>query len=304
MRIAPPRTCGGFTLMELIIVIVISAIVVTTTAGFITRPIEGYMALSRRAELVDLADMSLRRIQRDIRRALPNSIRVGSGALAIEMVNTVEGVAYRDDPPGNQAARLRFTNSDDQFNTLGHFLIQPLPVINSTALRIAIYNLGSTDAGGNPLPGVNVYATVASPGPFPPAGSHVITPAGTAISLTAPGGDEDHVQLSVPHRFALQSPGQRMYLVDGPISYLCDLTAGTLTRYWNYPIGATQPLNNTTLTGLGASSALVTQRVTACSFTYSAGTPERTAKAIVELTIEESGEKVSLLHQVHVDNMP
>ena len=42
----------------------------------ITRPIEAYGDQLRRQQLVDQAEMVLRQIARDVRRALPNSIRI------------------------------------------------------------------------------------------------------------------------------------------------------------------------------------------------------------------------------------
>jgi MSHA biogenesis protein MshO len=71
-----PRRAAGFTLIEAIIAIVITGILGSVVAVFINRPIQGYFDSVRRAELTDQADVALRRISRDIRLALPNSLRV------------------------------------------------------------------------------------------------------------------------------------------------------------------------------------------------------------------------------------
>ena len=60
-----PARGGGFTLIELVIAIVLSGIVAIMAASFLTQPMEGYAALGRRAELVDMAEMALRRMQRE-----------------------------------------------------------------------------------------------------------------------------------------------------------------------------------------------------------------------------------------------
>src|SRR5437588_10694356 len=66
----------GVTLIELIIVIAITAVIAGGVAVFISRPFESYVDSARRAELIDIADTPLRRMTRDPRTALPNSIRI------------------------------------------------------------------------------------------------------------------------------------------------------------------------------------------------------------------------------------
>ena len=70
---------AGFTLIELIMVIIITAILGTVISRIISRPVEGFVDISRRAELVDIAEVSLRKMSREIRLALPNSVRLRSG---------------------------------------------------------------------------------------------------------------------------------------------------------------------------------------------------------------------------------
>ena len=67
------RNENGFTLIELVLVIVLSTIVVSFMAMFIAGPVRAYTDQARRSELVDLAESSLRRIARDVRRALPTA---------------------------------------------------------------------------------------------------------------------------------------------------------------------------------------------------------------------------------------
>ena len=87
------RNARGFTLVELTITIVLSTIVIGFMAVFIAGPVASYNDQTRRAELVDLAENSLRRISRDIRRALPNSVRlnVSGSVMALELLSTVDG---------------------------------------------------------------------------------------------------------------------------------------------------------------------------------------------------------------------
>ena len=288
----------GFTLVELVLVMLITGIMVAIMGAVLTRPMQGYVALTQRAALVDQAEMALRRMQRDIRRALPNSIRIKGNA--IEMVNVVESIVYREGVTPASATELDFTSQDTSFNTVGSFGVQP-PVVASTAIRLVIYNLpvGTVD-------GTNVYAQ-AAPGPFPPAGSHVITPPGMAITIGAAAANEHTITLAAPgHQFALRSPQQRLYVVDTPITYICDPAVGTLTRYSGYPIQQAQPTDPTVapLSNAGVSSDPLSTNLSACGFVYLPGNTQRTGIVRMSLTITEpdSGESVSLMHQVHVVN--
>ena len=95
---APPpppsrRRMAGFTLIESIMVIVITGILAAVVAVFIRSPVQGYIDSVRRAELTDQADVALRRISRDVRLALPNSLRVTSDGTYdyIEFIMTSAG---------------------------------------------------------------------------------------------------------------------------------------------------------------------------------------------------------------------
>ena len=50
-----------------------------------------------------------------------------------------------------------------------------------------------------------------------------------------------------------------MFVIQTPVTYICNISAGTLTRYYNYAISATAP-TPTSPPG-GATSALVTDKV-------------------------------------------
>ena len=284
------RRVRGFTLVELVLTIVLSTIVVSFMAVFISGPVASYNDQSRRAELVDLAENSLRRIARDIRRALPNSVRLNlSGStVALELLSTIDGARYRDrPPPGNPSNRLQFASADDAFNSIGNFHNISKP-FSSNEHFLSIYNVG--------VPGANAYDL-----------TDVITPPGTQIDIDAdaiPG--EDNVRISPPFKFAYASPGQRLFLVDGPVTYLCDNTAGTLTRYSGYTITSDQADRNSDseLLAAGASATLIADRVNSCSMAYAPGTAQRAGLVSVALAVTDSGETVSLLHQVHVDNVP
>ncbi len=296
MRRAAHRaaTCGpryaqhGVTLIELIVTIVVGSVVVAFMAMFIVTPMQAYTAQTRRAELVDDADSALRLMGRDLRASLPNSVRVTtSGSVsALELLATTDGARYRDSGPlSNAALELDFTAADGAFATTVPFAQLTLPWSSSTSY-LAVYNVG--------VPGANAYEM-----------ANVITPAGTTISIAAgSAANENLVTLSPAFRFAYGSPGRRVYLVSGPVTYLCDTAAATLRRYSGYSIASSQPASAAALATAGATAALVATDVGACQFTYNPGTAQRNALASVTLQLTRSSESVQLLHEVPLANTP
>ncbi|HET6655438.1 MAG TPA: prepilin-type N-terminal cleavage/methylation domain-containing protein [Gammaproteobacteria bacterium] len=273
---------SGFTLIEIIVVIIVLGILGAASTIFVNYAVEGYAAQTRRARLVDETTLVLSRMARDIRSALPNSVRVTSNGsrVAIEMINVAAGARYRDAPGPSHSgsdAILKFNRADDRFNVL--------PAISDTlpaGTRLVIYNVG--------ISGADAYENV-----------NVITPATTTVTTTA-DGNETQVSLSAGFQFQYRSPNQRIYFVDGPISYVCDTTANTLKRYSGYPIGNPQPVADADFGG--TSGALAARDVAGCDFTYQAGTTQRGGVATLSLTLTRRGESVHLLEQVHVVNAP
>ena len=160
-----------------------------------------------------------------------------------------------------------------------------LPWTSSTAY-LAIYNIGVT--------GANAYEMV-----------NVITPAATTITIAAgSAANENLVTLSPAFKFAYASPGRRVYLVSGPVSYLCDTSTNTLKRYTGYAIGSAQPVTASALSAAGATASLVAANVTNCQLTYVSGTAQRNALATMTLQIQRSGESIQLLQEAQIVNTP
>ena len=271
----PPRQREkGFTLIELIMVIVIVGILSAMTTSIITLPVDSYIDLERRTTLVDSAEMTLRRMQRDIRRALPNSIRI-TGGTAIEFLHTTDGGRYR--------AKLASDGSGDILDFTGTEVVgtnKSFDVMGSLTSvpsgELVIYNLGSSSA--------DAYA-----------GNNRATIFNTSTV--------DLVVLSSVTSFPFQSPQQRFFVVDTPISYSC--TSGELRRYDN----SSDPLYGISSTAPNLGSLIYELQVKAntlsCLFSYDAGTATRAGLITLEVTLTDvAGESAKLIHQVHVDNLP
>lgn len=284
-----PHSAAGFTLIEAIMVIVITGILASMVAVFITKPVEGYVDSVRRAELTDAADVALRRMTRDIRLALPNSLRTSGSC--IEFIMTSAGGRYRDPADGSTGGDfLSFTSTGDtSFDALGAMPSNPAIAAND---YIVVYNLGP---GYNPGNAYNYDDTSCLAGGCNIA--KIASISGNTIML----GANPFAAQSPP----LPSPNSRFQVVPGStkaVSYVC--SGGRLRRYANYGFKAAQDCPPTgtppaTLVGSATTTA-------ACSIEYTANATGRNGLIHIDLTLTDtpSNESVTLFQQIHVDNSP
>lgn len=295
----------GVSLVELIVVIVVGGAIAAVFALFLTRPMQGYQDLNRRAALVEAAEGALRRMARDVRIALPNSVRVtnnpgGVPGFALELLATVDGGRYCAAGLANCAGAgqvLDFAAADSDFDILGCFRDPAFIAAasgGSAAYRLAVNN-----------PGDEAYAAAGSPA--------VITPAGASITLSVspgpgacPGGGNHHLSLAPAHQFTSSSPRQRVFVVpaNGTVTWFCDAAQGTLRRYAGYAVIGAQPLNPAAAPLNSVAGALAAESVSACSVTTTSDQVRQTGLVTLNLALSSQGETIRLLHQVQLDNSP
>ncbi len=202
----------GFTLIELVVTMSIAAVLVSFLAMFITTPMEAYFAQSRRTTLEASADTARRMVSNDVRAALPNSVRlINNGSIiGVELLATTDMVDYRDAQGTPDPHGVDFGVPDNSFSTMGAFRNLTIPAGD----YLSIGNAGT--------PGQDAYEL----------SRVIITPVGTTITAIAnlTNAGQHDVSLGSPVTFTFPSPTHHMFLVSGPVAYLCNSSAQTLTR--------------------------------------------------------------------------
>jgi len=95
----------GFTLIEMITVVVVLGIVSVIGAGFIVNATISYQQTQSRALLVNTSRQALERMTRQLRGALPYSVRVTNGGNCVQFMPIAAAGFYREPVPdsANQA---------------------------------------------------------------------------------------------------------------------------------------------------------------------------------------------------------
>ncbi len=265
----------GFTLIEMIMVIIILGIIGSMVAVFMKAPIDAYFATARRASLSDEADTAMRRMGRDIRKALPNSIRTSPAGDCVEFIPTKTGGRYRADlnsaPLPPQGDILDFTTNDTSFDMLGanSALTDQMIVAGDV---VAVYNLG--------IGGADAYAEENT----------------SEVSAIDVGDLTNETKIKINgKKFPLASGSNRFHVIPGAervVAYVC--SGGVLTRTASSTFSSACP----------TSGAVLASHVSACSFTYNGSDLQRNALLQISLTFTVSSENVNLYHEIHVNNTP
>ena len=169
----------GFTLIEMVVVIVVIGVIMSGTAVYITNGVRAYTNTANRDQLTSLGRITVERVARELRTALPNSIRVSNNC--IEFFPIQGGSVYLNLPVTNAATSFNAVSvtTPSGFGTL-YIVVYPY---NSATL----YSLSN--------PGAIAQLTSISGAP-------------TAT-----------VTLANAHRFITHAPQRRFFIVSSPVSF-------------------------------------------------------------------------------------
>lgn len=304
------RTHAGFNLIELVVGMVIVGIVVSSVFYF-AFPVRQAVDVALRAELTDIADTALRRMGRDVRLALPNSVRVNSDATNqwVEFLAIRTAGRYRAEGGGG-ASGTNCPSDEAAIVVAGDNDILSFDVAADTCFKSIgkLPNAGTVVAGdqmvlnnyGLGFAGQDAYQTTGT----------LNRSAIAAVDSSETHRDRVSFASTTFQRTLHDSPGRRFFVSSGPVTYRCNLGTGEITRYAGagYTIAAPLPgaVGSNYLSG---TAAVIASKVTACVFDY---TPNVASQiGLLTLRISLSGttssgvaETVSLYHAIHVNNVP
>lgn len=267
---------AGFTLVELIMVIVILAIMGTVSVKFISNSARGLVDTGERQALASSATIAVEKVLREVRRALPNSVRTfkdGSDE-CLELVPIHYSSEYISVP--TTAAASSFQS------------IQFVNAVGGETGYVAVY----------PSSSESVYG----------ANEAVSSTTAFASNVGAAGSADEYLQTitftgGASYRFPTDSPKKRFYLVSQPISF-CNDSNGRLWRYQNYGFNLD---SRSSIPTAGANRVLIADSLQSLAFNYAPAQLQRNAVVRMSFTIvrpNDASESISISQEVQLRNVP
>lgn len=257
---------AGFTLLEMIFVVVILGIIASIGSSFVVSAVDSYRVAQVRNQLVQRGRLTIEQMSRELRMAAPNSVRVSASGLCVEFLPIIAAANYQGtlpDTENNRAAVNQVSTGSFSFATAlaRHLLVAPFSPADiyasgSPAARVALGGLGSS--------------------PF------------TSLPLAA------------NHVFLRNSLNRRLFIAADPVRFC--LSGGNLLRYSNYGF-STSGLGDASP---GGTSDLMAHSVAAngTAFELSPGSQDRNMAVSMQLVFTNGSTRLDLNHQVLVRNVP
>ena len=257
----------GFTLVELVTVIIILGILVVGISSFVIFGTRIFMDSSAVDRIIGSSRFVLARMTRELQNAVPGSVRLADNGSVqcLEFLPVSVAGSYLNLPQA----------PDNSSNTMRVFTP---PTSLQNGMQLLVYPLSNAD----------VYATT--------------NLKRFDIKSFSTTGAVTEIVFNSTVSFAEASPGKRWYAAEQPVSY-CFFASGQIRRYDNYGYAATQPLPPATTDVLMAEDL---SNDFATELPLALAPASLTNNAIVQLHPRFSilGESFTYQHQVQVFNVP
>lgn len=260
------KRSAGFTLVEMVTVLVILGIVAAIGSSFLVTTVDSYRTTEVRTKLVARGRTAVEQMTRQLRLAVPNSLRVSASGNCIEFLPLVAG--------GNYQGTL-----SDQENGA--------PLTTSITTSPLFLNLG--------IPTHVVVGGLSASEIFTNA-----SPSARALLASTSGTPVTTLNLTNPQRFIRNSINKRVFVADNPKRFC--VSGGSLLLYHTYTFD-TGVLNDA---NPGGQTVIMSFDVAASgtAFSLSPASESRNAAAIISLLFSGDGEQVEFNQQVLVRNVP
>ena len=192
----------GFTLIELVIVIMLIGILAISLSRVTQFSVLGYIDAKDRNRQSQSAKWITERVAREVREALPQSIRTNQvgNIHCVEFMNIVNASTDLDLPASGAVTSFNAVEFDLNF---------------TPGLLVAIM----------PIDAAGIYSVAGTLG---------------NVAAIADLGAQVQITLDGPTLFSRRSPQNRFYLLDSPVSFCLDDGNGQITRYSGYAINLAQ----------------------------------------------------------------
>ena len=260
----PRQASRGFTLVELVVVIVLMSIVSLAGVQIIGFTADSYEKMLGRQTLGNSARIAVDRLSREIRHGLPGSVRVSGSCLEFIPINAAG--SYVDLPVEASAVSFKAVPMNQGQG--------------SSAGRVAVYPIGSNvyDLSGNVL--------------------------SNAATISAPDiNNEIAVSMAASHQFPNHSPNKRYFLVEDPVSFCVDGDNLFRYQNYGVNsaqpgvVSLPNSLPNRALLVNQVGASVTPFNIIEASL-------QRNAIVAVDLSFTEGAEFVRLLHEVQLRNVP
>ncbi|MGI2215465.1 PilW family protein [Shewanella baltica] len=268
----------GFTLVEMVTVILILGILVVGVSSFIIFGTRIFVESSSVDQVLSQSRFAVERMTRELRSALPNSVRVNTDSLTYQCIEFVP----------IEASTTYLT----------------MPIIPAAAASTGIVILDNTASAIR----VNQFVWV-----YPLVDADVYSSARqkrAQVKTIAISGNQVTLTFTAPTRFAEASPRQRIYFGSSPVSYCFEKGASgndlQIVRYAGYNFNTFQPNPANMGTGVLMAQSVANRLDNSNDLPLILTPSSLVNNAMVHLQprFNVNGETFQYRHQVQVINVP